>query len=269
MNFDFSITNNPTPAASIALRAVYLLHSDPTYDIKKGYVQNRDIVALRTVGGLGKVTIEGFDEISVQPGTLLLVEHAKVRRYFCSDENWHFWWFEFSTNEIMNLPLNKLLQIPMVENELNDCETCLELLRKTNAGLLRLASATFNLLLNKWMLVTESNKQDNPYREAVENAINYMKLNMNKHITVESLARMTGLCERRFRQVFYNTTGMRPKKYQENLRISIAEELLLNTPCTIYEISLKLGYSSQFHFCKAFRNIHSIPPSQFRLNGSK
>lgn len=264
MNFDFSIVKNPLATASIALRTVYVLHADPTYDVKKGETADRDLVVLRTIEGMGNVKIDGLEEITVLPQTLLFFKHANVRRYYCRGEKWDFWWFELSFNEVLNIPLNTLLQIEPVENELNDCKSCLELLRKNDTGSSSLASATLSLLLYKWMLHLENKLKANPHSDTVQKAIDYLKLNINSNISVKAMAAIAGLCERRFRQVFINITGMPPKKYLESLRINMAEELLKNTPFSINEISEKLGYSSQFHFSKAFQRSHDMPPSYYR-----
>jgi AraC family transcriptional regulator of arabinose operon len=264
MNFDFSGTANPKPPPPMALRTVYRLHADPSYDIRKCGVRNNDVVAIRTVGGLGKITVDGSAEIAVGPGSLLFVRNNMVRRYYCCEDHWDFWWFEFSTSEETEIPMNRLLDAGTAGNEAADCRECLELLRDTNPIKARQASACFAVLFCKWMLNTGCGERGDPNRSTVEDSINYMRANLDKPISVGLLAQMSGLSERRFRQVFILSTGIQPKRYLENLRIGIADELLANTPFTINEISLRLGYSSQFHFSKAFHRFHGVSPSQFR-----
>lgn len=264
MNFDFSIAQNPVSPSPMALRTVYVLHADPTYDIRKSGVRNNDVVALRTTGGLGRVTIEGAGEVTVQPGTLLFFRHNGVRRYYCAGETWDFWWFEFATGDEGEIPMNRLLSVDAAENEEAACAECLELLRRASPAMARQASAAFAVLFCRWMLSLDAGGVGDPHREIAERAINHMRANLEKPVTVGMLARMCGLSERRFRQVFILSTGVQPKQYLENLRIGIAAELLANTPFTINEIALRLGYSSQFHFCKAFRRLHGMPPSCFR-----
>jgi AraC-like DNA-binding protein len=221
------------------------------------------------MNGLGRVIIEGCGEISVTPSTLMFFEHGKVRQYYCADEHWDFWWFEFSSSEMLHLPMNSPISIEPMEDEEKDFTACLELLSKAGTGMARLASAAFTVLFSKWLLKIDYYRRDNPYRLAVKSAINRIKSNLDRHIPIKDLAREAGLSERRFRQVFEKTAGMRPKKYEGALRIHLAEELLLNTPCTICEIAERLGYSSLFHFSKAFANAYGLPPSTFRKNGIK
>jgi len=48
----------------------------------------------------------------------------------------------------------------------------------------------------------------------------------------------------RFRQAFKSRTGLSPKQYQLQARIQKAQDLLLNTPMSVKEISLVLGFDS-------------------------
>ena len=107
MNFDFSLTKNPLSTASIALKTVYTIHADPSYDVSKGGILNEDLIAIRTIGGMGIIKIDGLEDVTVLPGSLLFVKHKDIRRYYCSCESWDFWWFEFLSNNILSLPLNK------------------------------------------------------------------------------------------------------------------------------------------------------------------
>jgi AraC family transcriptional regulator len=67
--------------------------------------------------------------------------------------------------------------------------------------------------------------------------------------------------------VFVKATGYTPKKYFDALRLKCAEELLRNTSLSIAEISEKTGFSSQFHFCSAFKQTYRVPPSRYRMIG--
>lgn len=264
MDFYFSNAKKPVATVPVALRTVYCVLADPTYDVRKKGGLDNDFIALRTTGGRGSIKIEGFEEMTVLPGTLLFLKHNDVRRYYCNDESWNFWWFEFNSMELPGIPLNHVHKIDTVEDEDRDNNTCLEYLGKNDAASLSLASAAFNLLLHKWMLHFEIKNSNNPHREAIERAIDYIKLNISKNITVKSVACAAGFCERSFRQIFAEIIGVQPKKYIETLRINMASELLVNTPFSISEISDKLGYSSQFHFSRAFQAMKGIPPSIFR-----
>jgi len=264
MDFDFSITENPVSTMAVALKTVYTVNADTSYDVRKFLKDNKDWVALRTTGGEGCVKLAGMDEITVLPGTLLFFEHRLVRRYYCRSQLWSFWWFEFSSAGPVSLPAGKLIQLDYAGDEEEDACSCLELLRKSDTSSRLLASSAFSNILFKWAACFGKNSDANPYQAAVEHAIDQMRSCIPDNVSVRDLAQQAGLCERRFRDVFKQVTGMQPKKYFDAMRAGMAAELLRNTTLSIAEISEKLGYSSQFHFTGSFKKIYKLAPSQFR-----
>ena len=264
MDFYFSTVKKPVATLRVALRTVYRVFADPTYDVRKKGGFEDSCVALRTTGGRGCVKIEGTEEMSVLPGSLLLFRHNDVRRYYCGDETWDFWWFEFDAGEIPDISLNRVFEISAADSEESDSKACLEYLGKSGAASLALASAYFDLLLHKWLLHFENKISGDPHRAAINQSIDYIKKNISKNLKVKSIANTAGFCERRFRQIFTEVVGMQPKKYIDILRINLSAELLENTSFPVSEISDKLGYSSQFHFSRAFQKMKGMSPSQFR-----
>lgn len=263
MDFNFSITDSPVVSIGMALRTVYLLEADHSYDVRKKESENKDFIALRTYSGSGKVSIEGFDEMTVLPGTVLFFEHRLVRRYFCEANKWEFYWFEFYTNEPI-FPLNRVLQIENIDNELQDSKSCMELLRKDNIYSNAIASATLNVLIYKWITSLYIKTAKNSHESGIEKVIEYMKIKLPEIISLKEMANMVELSERRFRDIFRKVTGYQPKRYYDILRIKTADQLLKNSNYSIDEISIKLGYSSQFHFSKAFKKAHGVSPMKFR-----
>lgn len=250
----------------MALTSVWVVRADETYDVLKNIgSENKELVALTTLEGRGKVTIEGCSPMTVIGSTLLVFEHNKVRRYLCDGDLWHFWWFEFTESGFLHLPLNTVMSIDRIENEKDDCTRCLELLRKPSLGTQVLASALFHHLTSKWAyhLQKETHRR-NSYEEMIEQIISYMHAHLSSNLTVADMAKKAGLSERRFRQVVKNITGEQPKRFYDRLRMEVAFQLLKNTPLSIADISDRLGYSSQFHFSKVFRSFWRVPPSQCR-----
>lgn len=264
MDYDFSFVKASAPIAPIALKTVYVVNADRSYDVKRGINNGRNLIALRTLSGVGKIKIEGRSEIILTPDTLLFCRFSEVRSYSCTGDSWDFWWFEFFAGDYHHLSINTLLHISQVENELYDCRSCLEMLRKNETRAVNLASAILDSLIYKWLVYVENGNGANPHQESIQKVIDYITLNPGKTVTLKEMAGIAGLCERRFRQVFTQITGLQPKKFVDEMRIRIAEELLKNTPFSICNISERLGYSNQFHFSIAFRKFHGIPPSEFR-----
>lgn len=263
MKFDFSYTKSPLTTPPVALTTVYFIQANSTYDVWKYELDHKGLVALRTISGRGYINIEGMEEIIVGPETLLLFENRMIRHYYCKD-TWDFWWFGFITDNCISLPFDKVLSIDMVDRETADCNACLNLLKENDSMSRYLASATLNLLINKWMYYLDKKEPRNPHKPAIDKVLSYINSNMSNYVTIKEMASVAGLSERRFREVFCEIMGMPPKRYYDALRIDTAKELLRNTPLTISQIAFRLGYSSQFHFARAFQNECGISPSHFR-----
>jgi len=57
-----------------------------------------------------------------------------------------------------------------------------------------------------------------------------------------------------------------PMKYLLNLKMEAATSLLLNTDLLIKEVAWKLGFSSQYHFSRAFKTFSGSSPIDYRSN---
>jgi AraC-like DNA-binding protein len=267
---DFSTTSNPQKNISIELKAVYHLSANKTYDVFRNDAGRSGYIALRTITGSGEVFIKGRNPLKVVTETLLFFKFADISRYFCSDELWNFWWFNFRYEGTLEIPINKVIPLDLVQQELQESMTCLEMLKTGYNHSNILASATFSALISKWVMkLQDKNMQFIPYNQAVRELVCEIKSNMKKPLCVKEMAKKVGLCERRFRQVFKSIMGCQPKKYYENIRNEKAKEYLKSTTFSMVEIGELLGYSSQFHFSKNFSNTNGVSPLIYRKKGGK
>jgi len=92
------------------------------------------------------------------------------------------------------------------------------------------------------------------------------KLYRQNGLTIVSLAKQKGTQEYRLRSVInrvlgYNNFSCFLNKY----RIKEAEERLVDTNDSIFNIGLDVGYTSLSSFHKAFKEAHGITPKEFRI----
>ena len=69
---------------------------------------------------------------------------------------------------------------------------------------------------------------------------------------------------RTFTDLFETCMGISPKQYVIGLRMKSAEVALLYTNLSIKDISQKVGYATQFSFCREFLKRHGVSPSVWR-----
>jgi hypothetical protein len=73
------------------------------------------------------------------------------------------------------------------------------------------------------------------------------------------------LSEFHFARLFKKITGSTPHAYLASLRIERARRLLAETDASINEIGASVGYATQSHFTKVFREATRMTPREFRL----
>jgi len=91
-----------------------------------------------------------------------------------------------------------------------------------------------------------------------------MQSNYAFNLTIAEYARLTcksiPTFKRDFKKVFKDT----PAKWVMNKRLSLAVELLQNTPLTVGEISFECGFENPTHFSRVFKEKMGTAPLQFR-----
>lgn len=84
-------------------------------------------------------------------------------------------------------------------------------------------------------------------------------------LPIHELAMHYGISPSYVRSLFQRYLHKSPKAYLSLIRYEHAKKLLLYTRLTLREIAAACGYSDEFHFSKAFKQLSGHPPSQLRL----
>jgi transcriptional regulator GlxA family with amidase domain len=87
---------------------------------------------------------------------------------------------------------------------------------------------------------------------------------MQEKITVEMLAEEAGLSKGRFQHLFKEETGVSSMTYLRGEKVESAKAMLTYSDYKIYEISMILGFSSESHFIKIFREYEGITPLEYK-----
>lgn len=82
--------------------------------------------------------------------------------------------------------------------------------------------------------------------------------------SVAEMAETVGLSERKFNEVFKNTTGQTPLQWQLARRIELAQRTMLESDMTVTDIAAGLGFTDQAHLTKVFRRVVGDTPAAWR-----
>ena len=97
-----------------------------------------------------------------------------------------------------------------------------------------------------------------------------MEENIEKPLSLEKIARATGLSRRQIERLFKRDLNCVPKRYYLEMRLRRARELLLQTAMPIMDITAACGFQSPPHFSKCYRSQYGYPPSAERkIGGAK
>lgn len=94
-------------------------------------------------------------------------------------------------------------------------------------------------------------------------ALNYMKANFSRSISMNEVAKKAGLSLRSLNRLILQETGFTPRSALIRYRISKAQELLLTPGASVTAVALDVGYSSLSQFISAFRSVTGQLPSEY------
>lgn len=98
----------------------------------------------------------------------------------------------------------------------------------------------------------------------LQQSLDYIELHACEGIMVHQVANEVGINRTYFTAEFTKLCGCSPGEYINKLRLHKAKELLLDTSASITEIAYSTGYSSLYTFSRAFKNMFSMSPANYR-----
>jgi AraC-like DNA-binding protein len=95
-------------------------------------------------------------------------------------------------------------------------------------------------------------------------AIELMYENYDRELDLEEIAGAAHLSSFYFQRLFKRLMRVSPHEYLANIRMERARALLLNSTRSINEIARAVGFRSQSHFARVFRDVNGVSPLAFR-----
>lgn len=100
--------------------------------------------------------------------------------------------------------------------------------------------------------------------DSIRKTISHIKSNIEKKISVPTLANIAGLGQTTFYKSFKKATGHTPTDYVLHERIRQAKVLVSKDNFSLQQIAFKCGFNSYEYFCSSFKKIENVKPSEYK-----
>ncbi len=98
-----------------------------------------------------------------------------------------------------------------------------------------------------------------------EECIKYINSNYSiSDLTLEKISEETGISQRNITKVIKERYDCNFKTYLNRIRINESKRFLIQSDLNIGEIAFKIGFNSQSHFNRVFKNEIQVSPSEYR-----
>lgn len=108
------------------------------------------------------------------------------------------------------------------------------------------------------------NLTDVKHVDVIYKAIDYIKRNYMKKITLEEVASHVYLSPSYFSKIFKDEMKQNFNSYLNHVRIEISKKLLTDDSIELVDVSNLVGYEDQSYFCKVFKKMTGISPGKYR-----
>ena len=102
------------------------------------------------------------------------------------------------------------------------------------------------------------------HADVIYQAVDYIKKNYMKRITLEEVAAHVYLSPAYFSRIFKEEIGENFNIYVNLVRIDMAKKILVNEKVSLTDISTMVGFDGQSYFSKVFKKTTGVTPNKYR-----
>lgn len=255
------------------------------FDQDAGYTNWRprgsgDWLLIYTVAGAGRVTVSNAAHV-LEPGEAVLFAPEAAQDYrtdeaagrwrllwahFHPRPNWRAWfrWPEIGRG---------VGRLALPAGEIRDGFE--GALTRTVAALRAAHGYADEFALNaleEALLWAQRAEEEHPHAKLdprVRRAMDYLAARPSEPFRLDELAKHCGLSESRLSHLFREETGETPQVYSEELRLRLAQQLLVHSGLRVNEVATEAGFADPFYFAKRFRKFARCSPSEYRAREAR
>lgn len=242
---------------------------------KRSETEALQYIIMYCIYGEGWIEVDG-NEQKLTNGEVVILPKGKAHSYGSDPQKpWSIYWIHFDGDMAsyfckgLEKPLLiKIEKDSRIEDRLELFEDIFSILKNgySKMNLDYSVTVLFHFLgslkfINAFRC-SQSDRQTK--RDMIEEAIHFMRENLQRQIKLEEIAQYTKYSVSHFSTLFKEKTGYSPLNYFNQLRIQAACHHLDFTDLHINQIAMMTGFKDQFYFSRIFRSIMGSSPSDYR-----
>lgn len=206
---------------------------------------------------------------AVRRGDAVVIPAGEPHEYWASeDAPWTLWWLHLSgrdAGELVRAALASSGKVTHLRDAAQVAGLVSQIIDHLDAGtsgdLVRASGLAWNAMTH---VAATGRRSPGATLTPVEQALEHLRATTPRRTSVASLAAMVGLSVSQFGTVFRQHVGVPPMRYQRDLRMARARELLDTTTMPIASIAQACGYDDALYFSRQFHQANGISPTDFR-----
>lgn len=206
----------------------------------------------------------------VRRGDAVVLPASVAHQYAASEDTpWTLWWFHVVGEDSAELvqaahraaggPVAHLRDPAGVASLVSQVIDALD--TGTAGGLVSASGAAWHALAQ---LVATGRRVPGPSPSPVERAVEHLRATTPRRTSVDALAAMVGLSPSQLGSLFRRQVGVAPLRYQNDLRMARARELLDSTALPVAAVASRCGYDDALYFSRQFTRTHGLSPTAYR-----
>jgi AraC-like DNA-binding protein/quercetin dioxygenase-like cupin family protein len=224
--------------------------------------------------GEGWVTLGESRTINILRRQLVVIPAGIPHRYGASAHDpWTIYWFHLRGEHA-----DELIHLYGLDRGPHDLPhaACAQLIEIFDECYRLLEDKPFNLqvhvhvaqsvrrLLSMIGFAMANSGRSGPGDRHLERALAFLTERLDRHVTLEELARHTGVSRQHLIYLFKRETGLSPIEYFLRLKMQKAGQLLHLTNLSVKEVAAAVGIDDPYYFSRLFRKRMGCSPSSFR-----
>lgn len=228
-----------------------------------------------TLAGAGRLRAGGR-EYEIGPGQAMLLHFPDDNRYWLPETSptWEFIYVCLYGREILRLwphiEANLGALAPLAPD--SAAVSCAAKIVETalHGGIAHAFAASALAYELTMTLAVEARRTDpaRPRRPAIEKARRYAESHLARPLTVNDLARESGLSRFHFSRLFTEHTGLSPAAWLIEQRVKEVARLLRSTKLPLKAIATQCGFPNPNYLGRVFRQHTGLPPAAYRRSGA-